>query len=106
MVTATPRFQFLELPQELRLVVYGFLPTKIVHHTFDLDADDMLYNVQEPIKLQLVWKVHAGAALLSTCRTIYQEVYDHLRKPMAALKAEPVRWICWTKKADLLAVVA
>lgn len=91
--TPAPHFRFLGLPQELRLTLYDFLPTKIVHYDLDLDADAIIDTAEAPISLQLVWKIHCGTALLSTCRTIYQEVYDHLRKPMAAIKDEPIRLI-------------
>lgn len=75
-------FRFLDLPRELRLDVYDFLPITIRHHTIRIDkCHDQATIISKRIQ---------GALVLLTCRTIFR-VATILRQNIQALSMEPVR---------------
>ncbi|KAF1939325.1 hypothetical protein EJ02DRAFT_457082 [Clathrospora elynae] len=79
-------FRFLDLPTELRLMVYEYLPVTTRHHVLQ----DPHSNT--PSTITLVAK-SLSVALLAANRLISEEAKQILSKKLAFLKTEPLRFI-------------
>jgi len=83
----------LELPLELRLMIYEFLPITTRHHTLeDPDFERRFPEATSPSEIVLVTKA-ASTKLLPTCRQIYYEYKPVLEKSLHLLRSEPLRFI-------------
>jgi hypothetical protein len=78
-------FRFLDLPAELRLMVYESLPTKITHH--DLRISREAHGEQGC--LTLVWTTLSGLAVLRTCRQTNSEAKKIIRESYNQGPARP-----------------
>jgi hypothetical protein len=77
-------FRFLDLPKELRLMVYELLPIKTTFHVFHHDGSFV------GATLQLVWKTLSGINVLATCHEINFEAKAILGPVLDQLKQEPI----------------
>lgn len=84
-------FRFLDLPKELRLMVYERLPVKVTHHTFELDTVEGLENDLE--SLQLVHRTITGIAILHTSSQIHDEASTILRPKLNTWRSELIMLI-------------
>lgn len=76
-------FRFLDLPKELRLMVYERLPTTIVHRSFQ--------GTKYSQTLTLVRPCISGLAILATCRERNDEASAIIQRRLTALKKQPLR---------------
>jgi len=101
---ATEPFRFLDLPKELRLMVYEFIPGTTRHHVLrDFTFRDphtnlrvRLFTPTDPEAVStvtLVTKSLHVTGILSACRLIHDEVKVVLAKKLDKLKSDPLRWI-------------
>jgi hypothetical protein len=73
-------FRFLDLPAELRLAVYSFIPVTTKYHTLeDQLCRDCIFSSTSPSTFTLVAKT-ASVALLVTMPLDQLEVHAHHRK--------------------------
>jgi hypothetical protein len=70
MATRDPPFRFMDLPVELRLMVYEFLP-RTIKHTYIVPAATAS-NPQPQVELILITK-HVPVVILATCREVHAE---------------------------------
>ncbi|KAF1996379.1 hypothetical protein P154DRAFT_609092 [Amniculicola lignicola CBS 123094] len=86
-------FRFLDLPRELRLMVYEYIPIQKSH----------LHYQTSPGKsgdaMKVMFNSICGLSILRTCRSIYDEAMPILRKLLSTLESEPIRLII--KSRDL-----
>jgi hypothetical protein len=86
------QFYLLDLPLELRLMVYEHLPYKInrtSHHDIGLSIDVKSHYVIETTRC-------ASTAILGTCRRIHDEAKEIVRKSVEAAALSPTRLILET----------
>ncbi|KAF2026742.1 hypothetical protein EK21DRAFT_92098 [Setomelanomma holmii] len=75
-------FPFLDLPKELRLMVYKLLPVKTSHAPFGTSA---------PQSLILVWSSFPSISILQACRQVNEEATAVLHQRLNQLKTQPLR---------------
>ncbi|KAH7066666.1 hypothetical protein BKA63DRAFT_425007 [Paraphoma chrysanthemicola] len=80
-------FRFLDLPKEIRLMVYERLPTKITHHS---TAFQRVVLPKQPV---LICSKITGSNILSTCVQINNEAGAVLGPRLASMQESPVRII-------------
>lgn len=86
-------FHFLDLPAELRNMIYEYLPKKVTHHDFDYAEDGR----GQKGHIVLVWTTLPGTILLQTCRQIKKEAEGIIKAKMAAIEPNTIRLIVTTK---------
>jgi hypothetical protein len=100
-MTAEP-FRFLDLPKELRLMVYEFIPVTTRHHVLDDPTfrNPHLPNCAESANhpasnstVTFVAKSLSVTGILSTCQLVHEEAGAILAARLARLKKEPLRLI-------------
>lgn len=98
---AAQTFRFLDLPLEIRLIIYNFLPITTKHHELvDPTPPEALYEgfpvlansayTFKPPPITLVEK-NVPVALRATCRQINRESFDAFRRKLKYISQEPVR---------------
>jgi hypothetical protein len=92
MVDASQQFCFLDLPKDIRLMVYEFLHTKITLPP--VDFTECYIDLNKPPECALVLKTIPGRAVLVTCRCINFEAGAILRPRLRGLGTQPIRLIC------------
>ncbi|KAF1957673.1 hypothetical protein CC80DRAFT_491735 [Byssothecium circinans] len=81
-----PRFRFLDLPKELRLMVYEFLPTKTRHHKLCfMKGRDPGTNSEEYQEYVILVIRSLPVQLLRTCKMINYEVVAILKPKLDSL---------------------
>jgi len=89
-------FRFLDLPPELRVMVYKSFSLVTRRHTLhqrDELADIWPVKAGQPWTMEMFRKSHAGIALLTTCRIINVEATPIFQVLLSKLKEQPVRFI-------------
>jgi hypothetical protein len=81
------RFRFLDLPKELRLTVYEYLPTKVTVHQIVTEFEDL----PNRLKYTLVRITIPGVVILATCSYICSEAGAILRPRLDAINRQPIR---------------
>ncbi|KAH7080917.1 hypothetical protein FB567DRAFT_532078 [Paraphoma chrysanthemicola] len=76
-------FRFLDLPVDLRLMVYERLPVETRHLPFGTP------DKRHP--LDLVWSILPGITILCACRRIYEEAAPILEPRLRSLRDGPLR---------------
>ncbi|KAF2254010.1 hypothetical protein BU26DRAFT_233883 [Trematosphaeria pertusa] len=88
-------FRFLDLPTELRFMVYEQIPINIQHTVLELSR--LLRRRQHPESTReptvTLVSYSASLPLLQTCRTIQSEATPFLERKVEALGEEPIRFI-------------
>ncbi|KAF2247114.1 hypothetical protein BU26DRAFT_520381 [Trematosphaeria pertusa] len=77
-------FRFLDLPTEVRLIVYEYLPIKTRHRQLGPKGEDFSF-------LKLITKSIPGISILATCGQIHAEALPILEPRISTLRKEPVR---------------
>jgi hypothetical protein len=87
-------FRFLDLPAELRLMVYERLPIKTTHHKLDYDNLTLaqLRNGEED-SVTFVHEAVSGSSILFVCRLIFSEARSILHSKAQALRLRPIKII-------------
>jgi hypothetical protein len=87
-------FRFLDLPAELRLMVYERLPIKTTHHKLDYNnlTLSQLRNGEDE-SVTFVHEAIAGSAVLFICRQIYSEARSLLHSRAQALQSRSIKII-------------
>ncbi|KAF2654225.1 hypothetical protein K491DRAFT_693990 [Lophiostoma macrostomum CBS 122681] len=81
--STTNPFRFLDLPKELRLMVYEFMPVTTRHHALVLpDGKEVVLIVKS-----------LSVCLLSTCRLISEEAHPIVEDKLRLIKSTPPRII-------------
>jgi hypothetical protein len=75
---------FLDIPIELRLMIYELVPIRIREFCQDHNVDDESYPIKFLVPCTTV-------ALLVTCRQVQQEAADIMEKKLAKLRNTPLR---------------
>jgi hypothetical protein len=93
MADARP-FRFLDLPKELRLMVYERVPVKTTRHPFEFNEPGHRLNDDDfdPI-LDLVYKTLSGLPILATCRQINFEATPILGRVLHMIKITPIQLV-------------
>lgn len=76
-------FRFLDLPAELRLMVYEHIPNEVFRH----ECREIFATKKPGLSLQIA---QVGIALLSTCRQIHMEVIEIIKKKQALAASIPI----------------
>jgi hypothetical protein len=102
----TKSFRFLDLPKELRLMVYELIPIKNAHHPVKLGKN---HNYDDH-NLMLVRTTLAGVVILATCRQIHHEAERIIRRKLATVDNKSLRVIstdctCDAPDIDVFAVL-
>jgi len=89
----SPRpFRFLDLPPELRLMVYERIPVPVciseTHFEQPLEDEDW-----DPVTYTIITQSTTALAILSTCRQIYREAAKILDDSVSRIAATPPRMI-------------
>ncbi|KAF1914681.1 hypothetical protein BDU57DRAFT_454576, partial [Ampelomyces quisqualis] len=94
-------FRFLDLPKELRLMVYNFLPIRTTHLRLEpnFDKDDVSWIPSSPNanhndphhSITFLHKSLDGVAVMRTCRVIASESSAILRPKLSAMRNAPTR---------------
>jgi hypothetical protein len=90
-------FRFLDLPTELRLMVYEYLPIKLTHHKIKVRQPSRLYNGtlmddgdEDPeSSLEVIRKTIPGLAILASCRRIASEAGRILYPKLRVIRDSP-----------------
>ncbi|KAF2827778.1 hypothetical protein CC86DRAFT_404825 [Ophiobolus disseminans] len=77
-------FRFLDLPKDIRLIVYDLLPTVARHHT--------IFSTEDSYSVKIVTECLNSLSLLRTCRIINDEAVT-LHRKLEKLQTEPLRLI-------------
>jgi hypothetical protein len=85
----TKSFRFLDLPKELRLMVYELIPIKNAHHPVKLRKKHDYDNHN----LMLVRTTLPGVVILPTCRQIHHEAEHIIRRKLATVDKKSLRII-------------
>ncbi|KAJ4299305.1 hypothetical protein N0V90_004549 [Kalmusia sp. IMI 367209] len=93
-------FRFLDLPKELRLLVYEQLTLKISHG--NIERDMVSAGAAQSFSFALVTYSIPGILILATCRFINSEAEAIIERKKKELLAEPPRiWVPYRYKALL-----
>ncbi|KAF2446605.1 hypothetical protein P171DRAFT_483938 [Karstenula rhodostoma CBS 690.94] len=84
-------FRFLDLPKDIRLLVYECLPVKTRY--LALDHQDPSINDKENSRVKIVVQSLPGAYILTSCRTIYHEARMILTPLLEKLSSAPPKMI-------------
>ncbi|KAF2026231.1 hypothetical protein EK21DRAFT_28804, partial [Setomelanomma holmii] len=98
-------FRFMDLPMELRLVVYDFLAVETQHHYIEMSWYECNEARREVMieetdlgspkpSITIVHKSIAGLAIMRTCKLINAEAETSLRPRLTTLRTKPIRIIC------------
>ncbi|KAF2637780.1 hypothetical protein P280DRAFT_367745, partial [Massarina eburnea CBS 473.64] len=88
-------FRFLDLPTELRVMIYEFLPYQTIHHTLNIPTattSNPNSKKQDPTQITLVSK-GIPVQLLATCKKIRNEAQKYLEPKLSQLKTQTPRII-------------
>ncbi|KAH8728066.1 hypothetical protein GQ44DRAFT_785524 [Phaeosphaeriaceae sp. PMI808] len=101
-----PRCRLLEIPAELRLMIYDYVATTVTYHNL-IFTDEFCTDREkfERNSFRLLNARISGLALLRTCKFINSEAII-LHKRVEALSIEPVRMMVDPMRKDESAVVA
>ncbi|KAH8724740.1 hypothetical protein GQ44DRAFT_772784 [Phaeosphaeriaceae sp. PMI808] len=93
---ATAPFRFLDLPKELRLMIYERIPITTKHHTMPNFKDMVRLEPRQErpgestSRITIVTKSFPLVGILSTCRCIHNEAKAFLHDTIRLLKADPL----------------
>jgi hypothetical protein len=93
-------FRFLDLPKEIRLMVYERLPRKVSHHAFTGPFESSNWS-----SIHLVYVTLPGVVILATCRQIRNEAETILRPHLLAIQKQPVRLIRPTRDPSHASII-
>jgi hypothetical protein len=88
-------FLFLEMPREIRLIIYERLPSEVDYYSFHGIGPWVRFN-----KTRYIFETtRASTAILRTCRRVYAEAEKTIKKNIAITLSEPARIIIkeWSK---------
>ncbi|KAF2112179.1 hypothetical protein BDV96DRAFT_649538 [Lophiotrema nucula] len=90
--TTSDHFPFLNLPSELRLMIYEHLSITTRHHTLSFKTKFSRYLKPTMLSVTLVTRT-LPVPLLRTCKQIHSEASPTLSNPLSKLKKEPIKFI-------------
>jgi hypothetical protein len=80
----TDTFRFLDLPVELRVMIYEHIPNKVIRYEYkDVNNTKKACLALEVVQVQ--------TEILSTCREVYMEASKIMKKKQALVACVPVR---------------
>jgi len=85
--------RFLDLPAELRLMVYDYLPVTTRHSTFKQPVNDPEEPRMRDLTITLVVKFIPAVALLATCKLICNEASPILAHKLEEIRQSPLQLI-------------
>jgi hypothetical protein len=84
-------FRFLDLPKELRLIVYENLPRTVDNTTINLSYEDLPLHYKRPMSFFTLIHRSTTTSILCVCKEIYAEAVDIIHKTIRdfILEASP-----------------
>jgi hypothetical protein len=96
-------FRFLDLPTELRLMVYEQLPTKTVHCPLKPPPRS---SGGDPSSLAMVYTSMCGLSVLATCRQVNEEASHIFQNRILELAKQPLRLLATTNAVKFACLTA